>query len=133
MDCHSRGELDKAVAQFMQAARVLALLLGEGAAPRSAAECGFVVATITLGVFGLSVVIGQVTLAAQDLNAIGRKKTEQVDAVLLYLRYRGVPADVRREIVHKHTEACTPAAHAARRAPRGAGGGAAQHHGDAAL
>ena len=38
-------------------------------------------------------------LAAQDLDAIGRKKTEQVDAVLLYLRYRGVPSDVRREIV----------------------------------
>ena len=44
-------------------------------------------------------VIGQVTLCVSDLDAIGRKKTEQVDAVLLYLRYRGVPADVRSEIV----------------------------------
>ena len=62
-------------------------------------ECAFVCSTISLGVFGLSVVIGQVTLVAQDVDAIGRKKTEQVDAVLLYLRYRGVPADVREEIV----------------------------------
>jgi len=77
----------------------LTLLLGEDTAPGTAVECGFVCATISLGVFGLSVVIGQVTLVASDLDAIGRKKTEQVDAVLLYLRYRGVPGDVSKEIV----------------------------------
>ena len=79
--------------------RVLALLLGEDTEPRSAAECAFAASTITFGVFGLAVVVGQVTLAAQQLDALGRKRTEQVDAVLLYLRYRDVPADVRREIV----------------------------------
>ena len=81
------------------AAKTLTLLLGEDTEPMTGLECAFVCSTISLGVFGLSVVIGQVTLVAQDVDAIGRKKTEQVDAVLLYLRYRGVPADVREEIV----------------------------------
>ena len=42
--------------------------------------------------------IGLATVLASDFDVVGRKKTEQIDSILVYLRYRRVPKKLTREM-----------------------------------
>ena len=78
---------------------VLVLACGSNEEPETLGEIRFAVITLVIGILGLSVVIGLATVLATDFDVVGRKKTEQLDSLMVYLRYRRVPNKLKNEII----------------------------------
>ena len=77
----------------------MVLISGNDTSPETLAEQRFSIFSMLVGIIGVSVLVGMATVSVGDFDVMGRKRQEQIDAILMYLRYRRVPHDVRNQIM----------------------------------
>ena len=74
------------------------MISGADNEPETLSELKFSCVVFGFGLIVISIVIGMAGSMVEQIDQIGRKKTEQIDSLLVYLQYRRVPKDIRSEV-----------------------------------
>ena len=88
---------------YYAAHETLKMISGADNEPETLNELKFSCVVFGFGLIVISVVIGMAGSMVEQIDLIGRKKTEQIESLLVYLQYRKVPKDIRSEVRLHHS------------------------------